>query len=747
MKKLRLVLLVGSGLILGCNFFPADLSQWSLFGAGSGTQSVDQVTPDNIDDPNTPAKNSPAATQAPIRIRLSNVTDTAADCNVTMELIGTEVHYSVRRVLAGSKSLVIGPDRADIIRINVTFLDSPPISLEPLILRIGQDFNPGELIELTLKLPSEDEPNVPKPPPPVPPTISIEGLDEDVLATIGDTVEFDLVTTDAPSNAVVAAYADPDTNAGNSNNIAIVTNLPAQPLTTVLWNTSEMEPGTYVIRAVLADDGEDTIAPTPSGRVILQAAEILGACCYPGGSCEIVSEEDCLFGEWLGPNTVCEDCPSCIVSCPPGARNESEPCGEHQNEGCFSIGEPQFEPLICGETVCGTMWLDIFDPNDPNFPFDPNDPFDPNRPISYPFDFDWYEISVSHDAELQVNVEAEFPIFVVMLEQYEPGVPGCENLTGEYAWMGIGFECEPLTFEQCVPAGTYYLWLLPAGYYDSVSCGGRNHYTIHLDCQPCTIIRGACCYGEYGETCAVLSPDDCSAVEGEYQGDGTTCDPNPCMPPLGACCFGVECSLLTASECYTYQGEYQGNGTTCDPNPCLPPQPEGACCFSGGVCEVLPLDICSSLGGEFQGESVPCEPNPCPADGDDCQHPIVIAVDTQLPYSDTNSTCGRGNDYSQTCVAPYDQGEEIIYRLEVSDLGYFSITLDPKGTLFTSMALSTGECPGVECLTALDEAGKGLAYSIGCREYSPGTYYLMIDLGADGGTCIPSFSLSIDPCP
>ncbi|MBK8915578.1 MAG: lamin tail domain-containing protein [Phycisphaerales bacterium] len=49
-------------------------------------------------------------------------------------------------------------------------------------------------------------------------------------------------------------------------------------------------------------------------------------------------------------------------------------------------------------------------------------------------------------------------------------------------------------------------------------------------------------------------------------------DPSPNCPPdpTGACCNGRTCSVVTAAVCSTGGGTYQGNGSTCSPNPCLP---------------------------------------------------------------------------------------------------------------------------------------------------------------------------------
>ncbi|MBU0616736.1 MAG: hypothetical protein KKI02_03375, partial [Planctomycetes bacterium] len=50
-----------------------------------------------------------------------------------------------------------------------------------------------------------------------------------------------------------------------------------------------------------------------------------------------------IFGEW--------------VTCPPDGIPENEPCGDDTNGGC-GLDPPQFEPLACMETICGTIWAE-----------------------------------------------------------------------------------------------------------------------------------------------------------------------------------------------------------------------------------------------------------------------------------------------------------------------------------------------------------------------------------------------------
>ena len=126
------------------------------------------------------------------------------------------------------------------------------------------------------------------------------------------------------------------------------------------------------------------------------------------------------------------------------------------------------------------------------------------------------------------------------------------------------------------------------------------------DPNPCPQPTGACC--RLGE-CAIVTQVVCENNGGQYQGNDTTCDPNPCPQPTGACCRLGECAIVTQVVCENNGGQYQGNDTTCDPNPC--PQPTGACCRAG-VCVVLAEDLCVGIGGSYLGDNTVCDPNPCP---------------------------------------------------------------------------------------------------------------------------------------
>ena len=180
---------------------------------------------------------------------------------------------------------------------------------------------------------------------------------------------------------------------------------------------------------------------------------------------------------------------------------------------------------------------------------------------------------------------------------------------------------------------------------DECASGGGDFLGEGTECDPNPCVQpvreGACCFLD--GTCGILAEADCSSAGGTYQGDDTVCDPNPCPQP-GACCFGDgTCEVLTADQCASAEGSYQGDNTTCDPNPC--PQP-GACCFGDGACEVMFEAECAAVQGSYQGDNTTCDPNPCPQPGACCFSDGTCAVmfeaeciSVQGTYQGDNTTC------------------------------------------------------------------------------------------------------------
>ena len=76
---------------------------------------------------------------------------------------------------------------------------------------------------------------------------------------------------------------------------------------------------------------------------------------------------------------------------------------------------------------------------------------------------------------------------------------------------------------------------------------------------PSAAAEGACCASD--GSCTLTCENAC---QGTFMGAGTTCDPNPCTGPTGACCVGQNCYITTRDQCLQEGGQYQGDGVSCN---------------------------------------------------------------------------------------------------------------------------------------------------------------------------------------
>lgn len=125
----------------------------------------------------------------------------------------------------------------------------------------------------------------------------------------------------------------------------------------------------------------------------------------------------------------------------------------------------------------------------------------------------------------------------------------------------------------------------------------------NIDDGSCTY-SGACC----NFSCYIASEDDCVDSGGEYQGDGSTCDPDPCP---GACCLPTDndCVSETAEDCASDGGFFQGVGSSCD---------DGCGCTDPAACNYNPLAAFST---------------------DTCSYPPTADVGCDIAYA-SGSKCG-----------------------------------------------------------------------------------------------------------
>ena len=130
--------------------------------------------------------------------------------------------------------------------------------------------------------------------------------------------------------------------------------------------------------------------------------------------------------------------------------------------------------------------------------------------------------------------------------------------------------------------------------------------------------RGACC--RLDGSCSVTTQRTCERQGGIYRGNGTTCTPNPCSPPTGACCIyddnGIPtCSRTTAATCARLDGLYMGDGTNCATTPCPVVLVLGACCIDqpngNASCFETSEQDCALSGGTYVGDGTLCAGGDC----------------------------------------------------------------------------------------------------------------------------------------
>lgn len=130
--------------------------------------------------------------------------------------------------------------------------------------------------------------------------------------------------------------------------------------------------------------------------------------------------------------------------------------------------------------------------------------------------------------------------------------------------------------------------------------------------------------------------------------------------------------------------------------------------------------------------------------GADCGSAPTINIPGDLPYSDTGTTCGKGDTYdNNVCTTYYDSGEDAIYILNVTAAGTYDFAMTSSATY--SAFHVTDDCPDVAmtCLGGSESSGTSESASIAFS--TTGTYYLHIDTWSTPDCT--DFSLSITPPP
>lgn len=150
-----------------------------------------------------------------------------------------------------------------------------------------------------------------------------------------------------------------------------------------------------------------------------------------------------------------------LIDCPEDGIPEAEDCGDDVNGGCAMFpGTETYEPFACNTAICGTVWSD-----------------------GLTRDTDWFELELTEATLLTYGVTGEFPLMTFILM---PGPSGSECDGYEALYIGLAEPDDTAKVTTSLPAGTYWIWIGPAAWFDQ-PCDGSgeygNGYIAWLSCE------------------------------------------------------------------------------------------------------------------------------------------------------------------------------------------------------------------------------------------------------------------------
>lgn len=145
-----------------------------------------------------------------------------------------------------------------------------------------------------------------------------------------------------------------------------------------------------------------------------------------------------------------------LTICPVGAFTENEACGDDINGGC-NMATPNYEPIACGETVCGTAWSS-----------------------AGTRDTDWFTFTLTQPSVVTWSVDADFPAII----GYVDASAGCAAPQFFNLAQNTG-ECTGAVSVQNLAAGTWWLFVAHSTFDDAYNCAsGKTKYVGTLSCTP-----------------------------------------------------------------------------------------------------------------------------------------------------------------------------------------------------------------------------------------------------------------------
>ncbi|MCZ2247505.1 MAG: GEVED domain-containing protein [Bacteroidia bacterium] len=201
---------------------------------------------------------------------------------------------------------------------------------------------------------------------------------------------------------------------------------------------------------------------------------------------EVQINVDCGGGDLSGFSFSYTFNTSCaLTDCPPGAIQENEACGTDANGGC-NMTVPAYEPISCGQTICGTAWSS-----------------------SSTRDTDWFEFTLSQPSTVTWSVDADFPANVGFVDASAGcGTPAFFNVTSNAG------DCSGTSTVQNLAAGTWWLFVSHSNFDDAYGCtSGKTRYVGTLSCVPLTVAAN----DECSNAISIIQDVVCNTVSGSVE--------------------------------------------------------------------------------------------------------------------------------------------------------------------------------------------------------------------------------------
>lgn len=179
---------------------------------------------------------------------------------------------------------------------------------------------------------------------------------------------------------------------------------------------------------------------------------------------------------------------------------------------------------------------------------------------------------------------------------------------------GLASAANNWLFARACPGATGFCTLSPNGWFNFTASGmPTGDWVIRATLTPFFCAGfGRCCNPSNGN-CTITTESDCQIGGGNWGGEGTSCTPNQCPQPMGACCrINGTCSENVILNSCLGVGESFFQNLTCAQVQCQ--QPEGACCtnISEVPCLSVDQETCASVyGGHFKGPFTECVSGAC----------------------------------------------------------------------------------------------------------------------------------------